>query len=192
MSEHLHSNSPELSVHPPEGYSVRPTEAPDIPSVLELVGGEPSALLRVSREELDDWVAAGRSLVAEDPSGAIVAHYGAMEWSDGRMELRSAVVSPEHRGRGINTHMLEELRERLAVTDPGREVFVVTRPAAKSRGIIEKSGGLEVALAELPDDFFDICPATCWKRTGLDCGCRPYRLPEAPESSEASQYRKEG
>lgn len=156
-------------------YSVESTGLADMSEIIELSQREPDALIKLDPADLAEWILNGDSLVVRDSAGRVVAHYAAQRWpASGAVELRTAIVHPDHRGHGINTAMLEQLVAKLH--DEGIEPFVMTRPAAQSRGILERAGGVARPLDEIPDEVFSYCPNDCYRRTDRDCGCVVYRL----------------
>lgn len=158
--------------------SIEPTKKEDIPAVLELVKSSPDALLTVDEPEVEAWVDQGHSFVAKTIDGQVIGHQAAMIWpQSGWVEVRAAVVKPEYRGMGINTEMKKMIVKKLKSDKLEITIVGFTEAASKSRGILQKMGFTEIPLEQTPDEFFSICPATCVKKTGIDCGCKVFILP---------------
>lgn len=158
-----------------EGLKIRDSEQGDVEAILGLIAQAPDALLTVTPVEIQSWIAAGHSLVAEDSGGKIVGHQGLGYWSASRLrELRAAYVGPEFRGKGLNTLMKAEMILRSESIYPGTDIIGFTEAASKSRHILERMGFEELPLAQVPSELFGICPENCCMRNGFPCGCKVY------------------
>lgn len=147
----------------------------DIPKILQLLLLAPDALLSVSKEELAVWIDTGLSFVAKTKTGEIIGHQAASRWpKSGWVEVRAAVVIPEHRGKGLNTKMKQILMEAIRSKCGDATLVGFTEAASKSRGILTKLGYQEIPLDNTPDEFFSVCPDNCVKKTGIPCGCKVF------------------
>lgn len=163
-------------------FIIEPTRKEEIPAVLELIKSSPDALLDISEKEVRNWIEQGHSIVAKTVDGEVIGHQGAATWKQsGWVEVRAALVKPEHRGKGTNTEMKKIMIEKIRSDEPNATISALTEKASKSRGILQKLGFLEISLEQTPEEFFSICPATCVKKTGVDCGCKVYVLPPGRE-----------
>lgn len=163
-------------------FIIEPTRKEEIPAVLELIKSSPDALLDISEKEVRNWIEQGHSIVAKTVDGEVIGHQGAAAWKQsGWVEVRAALVKPEHRGKGTNTKMKKIMIEKIRSDEPNATISALTEKASKSRGILQKLGFLEISLEQTPEEFFSICPATCVKKTGVDCGCKVYVLPPGRE-----------
>ena len=163
---------------PKSQIAIELTKREEVPAVLELIASSPDALLSVNEHEVEVWINQGYSFVAKTIDGQIIGHQSAVVWpQSGWVEVRAAVVKPEHRGRGINTEMKKMIVKKLKSDKPEVTIVGFTEAASKSRGILQKMGFKEIPLQETPDEFFSICPANCVKKTGIDCGCKVFILP---------------
>lgn len=152
---------------------IRTSELSDVEAILGLIAQAPDALLTVTPAEIQSWITLGHSLVAEDYSGKVVGHQGLGYWEHSNLtELRAAYVDPSVRGKGVNTLMKQEMLTRVMQKYPGSSVIGFTEAASKSRGILSKLGFLELPLDSAPDELFSICPENCYKKTGVNCGCK--------------------
>ena len=68
--------------------------------------------------------------------------------------------------------MKKEMISIATVAYSGAPIVGFTEAASKSRGILQKLGFNEISLDDTPDEFFSICPASCVRKTGVDCGCK--------------------
>lgn len=158
-------------------FVIVPTQREDIPDVLSLIQSVPDALVSVKEIEIESWIDKGFSLVAKDKKGSIIGHQSAYVWPEsGWVEVRSAIVKPEFRGRGINTEMKKMMIARIRNQNPDAVIIGFTEAASKSRGILQKLGFVDYSLADMPEEFFTICPENCVKKTGVDCGCKVFML----------------
>lgn len=149
----------------------------DAEEILELIKKAPDALIDVELDEIKDWIQKGQSLVAKSPAGHVIGHQGMAYWENsGVVEIRSAYVDPEYRGKGINTKMKRMMIEKAKLLYPGASIIGFTEAASKSRGILTKLGFQEIPLEKAWEELFTICPAICFKKTGQDCGCKIYVL----------------
>lgn len=164
------------------GYSIGLTQESDVQSVVELIQSCPEALLPVAAEQVSEWVSQGHSLVAKIDSGEVIGHQAVAIWpQSGWYEVRSAIVKPEFRGKGVNTKMKIAMINQVRKVDPLATIVGVTETASQSRGILQKLGFQEIPLNELNSEFFTVCPMTCFRITGVDCGCKAYILgPDQP------------
>jgi N-acetylglutamate synthase-like GNAT family acetyltransferase len=148
----------------------------DREAILALAQSEPDALIEIPDEHLQRWIGTGCSFVARAvPGGEVVGHFAAdylpsINW----VELRGAVVKPEYRQLGINSKLRERVMEVARTQYPSARMFSVTEAAAKSRGLVKRFGGSDIALDRLPDEVFALCPSHCYRRTGEPCGCRAF------------------
>lgn len=162
---------------PKTQINIELTKKEYIPAVLELIGSSPDALLSVDEHEIEGWIDQGYSFVAKTIDGRIIGHQSAVVWpQSGWVEVRAAVVKPEYRGWGINTEMKKMIVNMIKSDKPGVTIAGFTEAASKSRGILQRMGFTEIPLEQTPDEFFSICPATCVKKTGIDCGCKVFIL----------------
>ncbi len=161
---------------------IEPTKEEDIPTIVEMIASEKEALVPVDGEELGVWVREGRSFVARDNKGRIIGHQAIAVWAEsGWIELRSAFVLPECRGSGTNTAMKRLVLSQVFQSTPNATMVGFTEPASKSRGILKKLNFQLIPLDTVPDEFFRICPASCYKKTGQPCGCEVYILRKSKE-----------
>jgi len=152
---------------------IRPSESKDVEVILGLIAQAPDALLTVTPAEIQSWIALGHSLVAEDSNGKVLGHQGLGHWQQSNLaELRAAYVDPSARGKGINTLMKKEMIKRAKEMYPDSAIIGFTEAASKSRGILTKLGFIDLSLDAAPQELFSICPANCYKKTGIDCGCK--------------------
>mgnify|MGYP001589055303 CR=1 FL=1 len=152
---------------------IRESTNEDIEAILGLIAQAPDALLAVSKAEIQAWIALGHSLVATDASGKVIGHQGLGYWESSHLaELRAAYVDPAARGMGLNTTMKLVMMEKARELYPEAALIGFTEPASKSRGILAKLGFLEMPLDTAPDELFSICPNNCFKKTGVNCGCK--------------------
>lgn len=158
-------------------FIIEPTRKEEIPVVLELIKSAPDALLDVSEKEVENWIESGHSIVAKTADGKVIGHQGAVKWKEsGWVEVRAALVKPEHRGKGTNTDMKKRIIKKIRSDNPDATISAFTEKASKSRGILQKLGFQEISLEQTPEEFFSICPDICVKKTGVDCGCKVYVL----------------
>lgn len=161
------------------------TRKEEIPDVLLLVKSAPDALLNVDEHDVEAWIDQGYSFVAKTIDGQIIGHQAAMIWpKSGWIEVRAAVVKPEYRGIGINTEMKKIMVEKLKSDKLGVTIVGFTEAASKSRGILQRMGFTEIPLEQTPDEFFSVCPETCVKKTGTDCGCKVFVLSTELEAKD--------
>lgn len=161
--------------------NIVPSSLADVDKIQLLIKSAPDALLVVSNEEIEKWIKNDQSIVAKNQVGKIVGHQGMMVWETENpkgpfIELRSAFVDPCYRGQGLNTKMKETMIEKALEKYPEAVMVGVTESASQSRGILQKMGFNEVPLDEAFEDVFSICPDNCYKKTGVDCGCKIYYL----------------
>lgn len=155
------------------------SNATQVESILQLIAAAPDALLAVTQDEIIDWIVKGQSMVGINEAGEIIAHQGMAYWEQSQVvEIRSAYVAPEYRGKGLNTLMKHEMIGMAKAKYPGARIAGFTEAASKSRGVLQKLGFAEVSLEEVPEEMFGPCPAVCVKKTGVPCGCKVYFLPE--------------
>jgi len=155
--------------------AIREATSEDVQDILNLIALSPDALLSVTIAELQSWIDQGMSLVAISDEGEIIGHQAASQWPESHwVEMRAAVVKPEFRGQGINTLMKRKMTEIIASLIGNSTLVGFTEAASKSRGILQKQGYGEIALPDTPDEFFSVCPANCYRKTGEDCGCKVY------------------
>lgn len=157
-----------------------PSVLSDAENILALIKSAPDALLDVSIKEIKGWIKSDQSMVAKS-EGKIVGHQGMMHWEIPNIdaplvELRSAFVDSNYRGIGINTKMKETMIQKAWKKYPEAVIVGFTEAASKSRGILEKLGFNEIPLNEAKEELFSICPEICFKKTGVDCGCKIYYL----------------
>lgn len=158
---------------------ILPSRSKDVGTIVSMVNSVPDALLKLTEEELNNWIHDGKSLVAITwfGFGKIVGHQGVSVWpNSGYFELRSAVVLPEYRGGGINTRMKLTAIKHIKNNFTDATFVGFTEAASKSRGILERIGFKDLSLDETPEEFFSICPVTCYRKTGRPCGCKVYIL----------------
>jgi len=157
------------------GITIRKSELSDIDSILGLIAQASDALLTVSYTEITGWINSGHSIVAVDDEGNVVGHQGLGKWPvSGALELRAAYMDPSLRGKGINTLMKEEMMQLGKHHYPGAPFVGFTEAASKSRGILLKLGFTELPMEQVPEEMFSVCPENCFKKTGLDCGCKVF------------------
>ncbi|MFH2019587.1 MAG: GNAT family N-acetyltransferase [bacterium] len=160
-----------------EGITVEMSKTEDVETILSLIMEAPDALLAVSQPEILGWIATGQSMVAKNLEGEIVGHQGMEYWEKANLvEIRSAYVMPEYRGRGLNTAMKKQMIKRAKEKYPEAMIVGFTESASKSRGVLQRLGFEEIPFEEVPEDLFSVCPDTCVKKTGIDCGCKVYVL----------------
>lgn len=171
-------------IEPKSQFSIGLARQEDIPNIIDLVKSVPEALIQVDEKIVGEWINKGYSLVAKSYDGRVIGHQGAGFWpKSGWIELRSAIVNPEYRGMGINTKMKKMLMGKIISEYPRATIVGFLEKASMSGGIFEKLGFKQISLDETPDEFFSICPDTCVRKTGVDCGCKVFKL----TSEEAKQ-----
>ena len=126
------------------------------------------ALLEASGLPTSDLASAAPQFVAFRHAGQIVAA-GALEHFGSAALLRSVVVAPDQRSRGLGRHITCEL-ERLAQNSGVTELFLLTQTASdffKRQGyrVIERSAA-PVAVQQSAE-FRSLCPssATCMAKS---------------------------
>lgn len=155
--------------------AIREATSEDIQDILNLIALSPDALLSVTIAELQSWIDLGMSLVAINEDGEIIGHQAAAQWPESHwVEMRAAIVKEDYRGQGINTLMKHKMTEIIAALIGNATLIGFTEKASGSRGILQKQGYDEIPLPDTPEEFFSVCPAYCYRKTGEDCGCAVY------------------
>lgn len=154
-----------------ERWCVEVAAADDHAAIQALARAEPAIML-LADATLAGWIASGSSLVVRDPGGgAVIGHFALDVPAGGRcVKLRTAVVAPEFRGRGVNAALRAALLALARDRHPGALVVSQTRRGAMSRGLARRFGGRELAPDEVPAAAFN-CPPGCARRGASACGC---------------------
>lgn len=158
----------------------------DIPKIVQMSLQESVAVLPLDANTVSDWIDKGHSFVAKTDTGHVVGHQAASLWEVSKwIEVRGAVVEEPFRGQGINTQMKKGMIETLREEDPEVVICGFTESGSMSRGILQKLDFQPIPMDDVPEEFFDICPANCVKKTGIDCGCKVYALyPETKDDKK--------
>lgn len=154
-----------------EQWCVEAAVADDHAAIQALARVEP-AIMRLADATLAGWIASGRSLIVRDPDGrAVIGHFALDVLPGGScVKLRTAVVAPQFRGRGVNAALRAALLALARDRHPGALVVSQTRRGAMSRGLARRFGGRELAFDEVPPAAFN-CPPGCARRGAPACGC---------------------
>ena len=143
------------SPSPDMPYSIRPAIAADLPAVRELLA---SAALPVEGVEAQFGASYA---VAVSQSGAIIGAEGIEAYGSSGL-LRSAVVDPAWRGRGVG-EALSKGRLRWARMAGLRELYLLTTTASE---YFRKFGFVPVERASAPpelqasSEFASVCPSS--------------------------------
>lgn len=165
-------------------YCITKTKPADIPAVLDMVKAGSEALLEVTHDQVLSWIEQGNSMVAKLNTGRVIGHQGIHIWPQtGIAEMRSAFVLPQFRGQGINTEMKVAMIAEKRAQDPSLGFIAFTEAASKSRRILQRLGFSEISFDETPKEPFGECPAICVLKTGIDCGCKVYRMGDITKQS---------
>lgn len=160
-----------------ETFTIVDAQLNDAEKILSLIKSAPDALLDVNLPEIQKWIQNGQSLVVKNIEGEVIGHQGMAYWEySGLIEIRSAFVNTDYRGQGLNTQMKKIMIEKAKIKYPEAHIIGFTEEASKSRGILIKLGFTTLSLENAPEELFSICPATCFKKTGKDCGCKIFIL----------------
>ncbi len=121
----------------------------DAPAILDLVNRESrrsGAVLKVSNQQVSQWIRNGSSFVAIDSAiPAVVAHMAVVKWP-GCYEMRSVVVDGAYRGMGIYTSMSDAVISSIFDTDPHATVVMIKNENSGGADLIKKQGFVEVPL----------------------------------------------
>ena len=152
----------------------------NIDQILGLLNGE-AALVPVQASEIVQTTLADLNFIACDSqNGAVIGYQSIGLWDKLQLlELRSAKVLPEYRGKGLNTVMKKVAISVGMQKFPGWKFIGFTEAESKSRGILHKLGFQEVSLQEAVAQWYElssICPSACFIKTGHACGCKVYIL----------------
>lgn len=152
-----------------------------------LLQGE-EALLPVNTQEIIDGIHDGQSIIAiNNETGNTIGYQTFSPWPNlQKVELRSAKVVEEMRGKGINSVMKKLIVAIANSKYPEWEVFGDTEALSKSRGILLKLGFTEVPMDTVKEDMYEIgslCPTNgaCFINNGQDCGCKVFTLNQNEE-----------
>jgi N-acetylglutamate synthase-like GNAT family acetyltransferase len=128
----------------------------NVGQILKLIAGEAKAsgaVTRIGKAELDKWISNGLSYVAIH-DGQVIGHEGANVWPQSRfVELRSAVVNKEYRGRGIGEKLNGRLMLKLHSKYGGWHAIAFVNSAARSRGMLERAGFAATPAGALPESY---------------------------------------
>jgi len=155
--------------------NIAPTTREDIPGVLAMLQeAPPDSLLEVSEEDLEKWIDSGLSLVAKLNSGYIIGHQAAEQRTGDYFEGRAAFVRDQFRENGLGTKLKNAIDEILFEAQPRAIMVSFTEANSGVRGIVQKMGYKPLPMAQVPTEFFAICPDNCFLKTGEDCGCKVF------------------
>ncbi len=144
-------------------FSVSMATMADADAIVALVNAESErsgAVLTIDTAKIAEWIKHGICLVARTPDGKVVGHLAAHRWSGcGWVELRSSVVDPEFRGRGISSALTSMIISEIKARYGSPTIVAFTNKAGTGHGILEAVGMDEAEYDSLPEELFSIGPA---------------------------------
>ena len=142
-------------------FKVCQSKPGDVRAIVAMINAEAAstgALLPVAKEELRAWIKNGLSFVAK-VDGEIVGHEAAYIWPEsGWAELRSAIVKPAFRGKGISSATTNAIMKKLTKKRGRITIVAFTNAAGTGRGILAKQGFSEISYHDMPKELFTIGP----------------------------------
>lgn len=134
----------------------------DIPKIVRLVNDESrrsGAVLLINSSQVNGWIRNGFSLIAKAKSGEVAGHLSAYVWpGSGWIEIRSSVVKPGFRGRGISTALTRKMLRIIRNKYGKRTLVAFTNKAGIGQGILIAAGFSEADYDTLPKELFSIGP----------------------------------
>jgi len=133
----------------------------DIPSIVEIINEEAArsgAVLTVDSQKVKRWIDSGISLLAKS-DGKIIGHMAANRWPiSGMVELRSSVVRPEYRGKGVSSTLTKGVIAQIGKKYGKPSLVAFINKAGNGRGILEALGFRETDYESVPRELFSIGP----------------------------------
>lgn len=170
-------------------YSIQPTTPADISAVIGLLNTEPTRVVPLTEKDMEDRIQNGMTYVAKNSSGKVIGHQGAKVWHpSGVIELGSAVVAEDHRGKGISTQIKLQFIPLLQEEHPEAPIMCFLEKESMAEGVLRNLGFEQKPVSSAPLESFVICPKTetrCYNMTKVEpppCGCRVFVLEAGKEA----------
>lgn len=129
----------------------------DVPRIVAMINDEAvrsGAVLKVTADEVEEWVNGRRSFIAKNIYGGIVGHSAAKIWPEsGWAEHRAVVVLPEYRGNGINAKLTQAIVQSLEEIRPGITILSLKNGASSGSGTVVAFGFKKIPVSEIPEEI---------------------------------------
>ncbi len=141
-------------------FKIKKSTSDDAAAIVSLVNQESErsgAVLRISKDEAIKWIANGTSLVAKDVYGCIVGHISANVWpASGYIELRSFVVNPSFRKKGIGIRLVINMLKSIKKRYGDRQIISFTNKFGSGKRILTANGFKPFDYEKVPKELFSI------------------------------------
>ena len=134
----------------------KPSQAGKIAKLINRESKKSGAVMEVTEDEVKRWIKNRNSVVAMH-GGVVIGHEALNVWPEcGWVELRSAVVKAEFRGKGIGYMLAKKLISRHMKKNRTITFISIKRDAGKGAGILSALGFEEVSMDEIPGELFSV------------------------------------
>ncbi|MCL4365330.1 MAG: GNAT family N-acetyltransferase [Candidatus Marsarchaeota archaeon] len=114
--------------------------------------GRSGAVLKVTADEVEEWINGRRSFIAKTTYGKIVGHSAAKIWPEsGWAEHRAVVVLQEYRCNGINARLTQAIVQSLEEVHPG--ITILSLKNGAGIGTVVSFGFKKIPVSEIPDEI---------------------------------------